>query len=117
MRTAIVAGLVAAILPLATAARADGVVSEVGRCQTMFVVSTPEGFAVAEWASGPVPVQGDTLVGNLAVTGRADRALGSGAAVGLLIESYGMNVVAATQMLKNQCGLNTGPFGIRLPAR
>ena len=117
MRKAHLAGIVAALLSLVTAARADGVISEVGRCQTVFVVAAPEGYAVIEWASGPVPGKGDTLVGNLGVIGRKDVALGNGAAVGVLIETYGMNRAAATQMLKNQCGLNTTFFGIRLPAQ
>jgi hypothetical protein len=100
-----------------TAARADGVITQVGRCQTIFVVSAPEGYAVIEWASGPVPGKGDALVGNLGVTGQKNLGLANGAAVGVLIETYGMNEAAATQMLKNQCGLHTTLFGIRPPAR
>ena len=102
---------------VSTAAWADGLITEVGRCQTIFVVLAPEGYAVIEWASGPVPAKGDTLVGNLGVIGQKNVALANGAAVGVLIESYGMNEAAATQMLKNQCGLQMTPFGIRLPPR
>jgi len=109
--------VIAFILSFSTGARADGIVSEVGRCQTIFTVAAPEGYAVVEWASGPVPAKGDTLVRKLNVTGQTNVALANGSGVGILIESYGMNLAAATQMLKNQCGLQTTLFGIRPPAR
>ena len=117
MRKTILTGLFVGAIALSTAARADGVITDVGRCQTIFVVSAPEGYAVIEWASGPVPGKGDVLVGNLGVTGQKDVALANGAAVGVLIETWGMNEAAATQMLKNQCGLPTTLFGIRPPPR
>src|SRR5471030_1745298 len=117
MRKTSMAGIFLGAMVLSTAAHADGLITEVGRCQTIFVVLAPEGYAVIEWASGPVPAKGDTLVGNLGVIGQKNVALANGAAVGVLIESYGMNEAAATQMLKNQCGLPTTLFGIRPPAR
>ena len=117
MRKTYLAGIFLGAMLLSTAAQADGVITDVGRCQTIFVVSAPEGYAVIEWASGPVPGKGDTLVGNLGVIGQKNVTLGNGAAVGVLIETWGMNQAAATQMLKNQCGLATTLFGIRPPAR